>query len=215
MRASPNLPKLYNPTPPNVGVRPSGFFSSTIRYDTMIHRAPATVENFDSKSFPSSVTCASASFHWLGGRQVGCRRGFLQYFSKPLLISIGQNWKTGSITFKYYISKILVKWVLLQMWKCVPDTECGFPSSSYMDDRQARFRARVRADRFASTLPYMWFLTRLWKVLLIECVNLKYNFYTWFAEPGLVTRQDWVGGEGWWSVCDCITAFSQSALRTL
>ena len=133
------------------------------------------LQGIASKSFPSSVTCASASFHWLGGRQAGCRRGFLQYFSKPLLISIGQNWKIGSITFKYYISKILVKWVLLQMWKCVPDMECGSPSSSYMDDRQARFRARVGADRFASTLPYMSFLRRLWKVLLIECCNM----WTW------------------------------------
>ena len=61
------------------------------------------------------------------------------------------------------------------MWKCVPDMECGSPSSSYMDDRQACFRACVGADIFASTLPYMWFLRPLWKVLLIECCNV----WTW------------------------------------
>ena len=111
---------------------------------------------------------------WVGDRWVV---GEVFYNASPNLFwSVSdRTGKIESITFKYYISKILVKWVLLQMWKCVPDMECGSPSSSYMDDRQARFRARVKADRFASTLPYMWFLTRLWKVLLIECCNM----WTW------------------------------------
>ena len=50
-----------------------------------------------------------------------------------------------------------------------------FPKQLILDDRQARFRALVGADRFASNLPYMWFLRRLWKVLLIECCNV----WTW------------------------------------